>query len=516
MFRNILQYLEHTACELPDKLAFSTGKEGLTFGELTAHARAIGASLLARSLGGGPVAVLMDKHPHTIAAFFGIIYAGGFYAALDAEMPSARMGLILDTLSPRVLLFDERNRKRAEALVAEGYFTGSLLAWSEVCADPTRPQTASHEAALLAVRERQIDTDPIYVVFTSGSTGVPKGVAACHRSVIDYTEALCEAIGFTRETVFANQTPLYFDAPLKEIMPVIKLGATAYLVPKMLFSFPVKLCEYLIEHRINTVCWVVSALTMISSLGALEKTPPTCLTTVCFGSEVFPRKQYELWRVALPRARFFNLYGPTEATGMSCYWPARDLSPDEPIPVGRPFANTDLILLDDDGRRAAPGAPGEICLRGTCVTLGYYRNPEKTREAFVQNPLNPHYPELIYRTGDIGRYNERGELVFISRRDAQIKHMGHRIELGEIEAAAASTDGVRAACCVYDAPGKRIVLYFVGDIDAASLLASLKAALPRYMLPAACVSLPLMPLTPNGKVDRKGLRERAEANTEPK
>ncbi len=516
MLTNILQYLEKTLTEVPDKLAFSTGTEGLTFAELSAHARHIGAHLLASGHRGEPVAVLMDKHPHAIATFFGIIYAGGFYAALDSEMPPARMGLILETLKPRLLIFDEKNRKTAEKLASEGIFTGEMVAWGDVCAREGDTLSEADERALADVRARGIDTDPIYVVFTSGSTGVPKGVAACHRSVIDYTESLCEAIGFSRETVFANQTPLYFDAPLKEIMPTIKFGATAYLVPKMLFLFPVKLCDYLNEHRINTICWVVSALTMISSLGALEKNPPRYLSTVCFGSEVFPRKQYDLWREALPETRFFNLYGPTEATGMSCFWPARDLLPDETIPVGRPFRNTDLMLLSEDGtsgtvrRVTAVGEEGEICLRGTCVTLGYYNNPEKTAEAFVQNPLNPYYPELIYRTGDIGRFNEQGELVFVSRRDAQIKHMGHRIELGEVEAAAAASDGVRAACCVYDAGGKRIVLFYVGDVTPADLSTALKTVLPRYMLPAVCEKIPAMPLTPNGKADRKGLRERAE------
>ncbi len=514
MLTNILQYLEKTVTEVPDKLAFSTGTENVadnfSFATLYTHAQSVGATLLRTGYGSKPVAVLMDKHPAAIATFFGIIYAGGFYTALDSEMPPARMGLIFETLNPHVLIYDQKNRKTAEALVAEGVFTGTILAWSDLCASEDRPVTPADREALDAVRARQIDTDPIYVVFTSGSTGVPKGVVACHRSVIDYTESLCEAIGFSRETVFANQTPLYFDAPLKEIMPTIKFGAMAYLVPKMLFLFPVKLCDYLNDHRVNTVCWVVSALTMISSLGALEKNPPRYLTTVCFGSEVFPRKQYDLWRAALPEARFFNLYGPTEATGMSCYWSARDLAPDEPIPVGRPFRNTDLFLLTDNGSCADIGETGEICLRGTCVTLGYYNNPERTAEAFVQNPLNPYYPELIYRTGDIGRFNEHGELVFISRRDAQIKHMGHRIELGEIEAAAVASDGVRAACCVYDAPGKRIVLYIVGDTTPAELGTVLKEKLPRYMLPALIEALPALPLTPNGKVDRKGLRERAE------
>jgi non-ribosomal peptide synthetase component F len=301
---------------------------------------------------------------------------------------------------------------------------------------------------------------------------------------------------------------LYFDAPLKEIMPTLKLGATTYFVPKMLFSFPVKLVEFLDEHKINTICWVVSALVQISSLGALEQHTPKYLTTVAFGSELFPRKQYDLWREALPKARFFNLYGPTEATGMSCYWKAdRELLPDEPIPIGRPFDNTDIILLDDENRRAEQG---EICIRGTCLTMGYYNDEEKTNAVFVQNPLNSAYPELIYRTGDIGRLNERGELVFICRKDSQIKHMGHRIELGEIESAALKVEGVRKACCVYDNNAKRIVLFSVGEKDTKRVSAELSKYLPRYMLPAIIEDLPELPFTTNGKIDRKGLRERAE------
>ena len=507
MLTNILQYLEHTVTEVPDKIAFSDGRDHVTFAELYDRARRGGAALCRRGYAHEPIAILMDKHPRAIESFMAVIYAGCFYAALDAAMPPARMGLILGTLAPRLLICDDKHEKIARKLREDGLFSGEVVLWSDLTAHPVE---SGEEELLAAVRERQIDTDPIYVVFTSGSTGVPKGVAACHRSVIDYTESLCEAIGFDRDTVFGNQTPLYFDAPLKEIMPTLKFGATTYLVPRTLFMFPMKLVEYLDEHRINTVCWVVSALTMISSLGVLEKHVPQYLSTVCFGSEVFPRKQYDLWRSALPEARFFNLYGPTEATGMSCYWRARDLAPDEVIPIGRPFRNTDLILLTDDGRRAESGEEGEICLRGTCVTLGYYANPEKTAEAFVQNPLNPHYPEIIYRTGDMGRYNECGELVFISRRDAQIKHMGHRIELGEIEAAATARDGVRTACCVYDTVGRRIVLYYVGDVTPVMLSAALKGTLPRYMIPALCEQIPAMPLTPNGKIDRRGLRERAE------
>lgn len=497
MQKNILEYLEKTAVTHKDKLAFSNGKEGLTFSEIYAKARSVGSFLADNGYYKAPIAIIMDKHPNTLAAFWGTVYAGCFYACIDEKMPKARILAIFEKLEPAAIICDARNQKMAAELGVENiYLYGEISDYQE------------NTDALFEIRKKQSDTDAIYVAFTSGSTGTPKGVVACHRSVIDYTESICDALGFTENTVFGNQTPLYFDAPLKELMPTLKLGATTYFAPKMLFSFPIKLIEFLDEHKINTICWVVSALVQISSLGALEKYVPKYLTTVCFGSELFPRKQYDLWRNALPEARFFNLYGPTEATGMSCYWAAdRELAEEEPIPIGRPFDNTDIILLDDKDQSADEG---EICIRGTCLTMGYYNDPEKTQAVFVQNPLNKAYGERIYRTGDLGRYNDRGELVFLCRKDSQIKHMGHRIELGEIESSALKNDLVNQACCVYDNNDKRIVVFFVGTCDEKVLLKHLSELLPRYMLPAEIQKLDAMPFTPNGKIDRKGLRERAE------
>lgn len=496
MQKNILQYLEATATRLPDKLAFSTGKEGMTFSEVLTGARAIGSYLIKNGYYREPVVIFMDKHPHTVTAFWGAIYAGCFYVCIDGKMPQARIEAIFESLHPRVLIADRKNLATAKSLGV-----ACVLLYDEIAGMPT------DDGLLADVRRRQCDTDAIYVVFTSGSTGIPKGVVACHRSVIDYTETLCEALEFSEDTVFANQTPLYFDAPLKELMPTLKLGATTYFVPKMLFSFPVRLLDYLDEYRINTVCWVVSAFVQISSLGALDNRSPKTLTKVAFGSEVFPRKQYDMWRAALPHAEFFNLYGPTEATGMSCYWKAdRVLAENEPIPVGRPFDNTDILLLDDENRL---GNEGEICIRGTCLTMGYYNNPEKTDAVFVQNPLCQAYEEKIYRTGDIGRINEHGELVFVTRKDSQIKHQGHRIELGEIDVAAQRHEAVRHTACVYDDQGKRIVLFYAGDVEEQALSAFLSTYLPRYMIPARLVRLSALPLTENAKIDRRSLREQA-------
>lgn len=498
MQKNILEYLEHTVRRVPDKIAYSDGTDSLSFAQLYARARSIGSALHAMNCRRAPVAVLMSKHPNEIAAFYGVVYAGCFYVPLDADMPTHRIDLILETVGASHMLVDRKGSAIAERL----QYRGKVLSYETLASAPC------DESALAQIRAKQVDVDPIYVVFTSGSTGNPKGVVACHRSVIDYTEALSEALGLNENSVFANQTPLFFDAPLKELMPVLKFGATAYLVPKQLFMFPMRLCDFLNQHRINTICWVVSALTMVSSLGVLEKNPPKYLTTVAFGSEVFPLHQYRLWRKALPNATFYNLYGPTEATGMSFYWKAeRELEEGEPIPVGVPFDNTDFFLLNEQGTLASTSEPGEIYLRGTCVTLGYFNEPQKTAEAFVQNPLQKAYPELVYRTGDIGYVNAHGELVFVGRKDAQIKHMGHRIELGEIESAAMKSEEVSRSCCLYDAEHKRILLFYTGNIEEKQLLLQLATYLPRYMLPAVCRRMERFPLTPNGKIDRRALMQ---------
>ena len=496
---NILEYLEKTVKEVPDKTAYTDGKHGLTFAEVFRYSRAIGSYLSREGFYREPVVIYMKKSPEAVAAFYGAVYGRCFYVPFDEEMPEYRVSLILETLKPRLIICDAYTEKK---LIKIG-FSGRCLRFEDAV------NTEIRDGKLAEIREASMDTDPIYIVFTSGSTGVPKGVAACHRSVLDYVENLSRVLGFNRETIFGNQSPLYFDACLKELYPTMMFGATTYLIPRSLFMFPVKLVEYLNENRINTVCWVVSALTMISSMGTFDKAVPKYLHTVAFGSEVFPIKQFNLWRQALPKAQFTNLYGPTECTGMSCYYRVnREFGEDDMIPIGRPFKNTEILLLNDEDQPAGEGETGEICIRGTCVTLGYYRNPEKTKEVFVQNPLNDCYPELIYRTGDIGRYNEFGELVFVSRKDHQIKHMGHRIELGEIEVHVNQMAGIRMACCVYDKDREKIVLFYVGSAEGKDIIKGLKEKLPRYMIPNLVEKIEEMPLTANGKINRMELKDR--------
>lgn len=499
MQRNVLSYLNNIVTKKPDKTAFSDGERSLTFREVYRQSRGVGTCLHQQGVYKRPVAVFMKKSPLEIAAFFGAVTAGCFYVPLDVEMPSGRIQLILDNVRAPIVICDRDTADAARSFDLKG---GRILLYEDIA------QTEADDGVLDAIYRRAIDTDPIYIVFTSGSTGIPKGVAACHRSVIDYVEQLSEALGFDENTVFGNQSPLYFDACLKELYPTLKFGATTYLIPKGLFSMPAALVNYLNEHRINTICWVVSALTMVSALGAFDVAKPRYLRTVAFGSEVFPPKQLRLWRAALPQTAFTNLYGPTEGTGMCCFYRVeRDFADGEVIPIGRPFPNREVLLLTPEGTLVKPGEEGEICIRGTALTLGYYNDPERTAQVFVQNPLNTAYPELIYKTGDIGRYDQNGDLIFVSRRDYQIKHMGHRIELGEIEVNAAMLPGVGLTACIYDGEKKKLVLYYVGELDRGELTARLKPRLPRYMFPNRIIRLEQMPLTPNGKINRNALKE---------
>jgi len=500
MHNHVLDELKKTAAKFPEKAAFCGESSVLTFRELDRAVDVIGTYILRNGIRKSPVVVYMEKSPEEVAAFFGIIRAGSYYVPIDAEMPQVRIHLILENVKAPLLICDEVTAASASELG----FTGKIVKYSEICGEGSG-QEQIDETMLQEIHDSSIDTDPLYVVFTSGSTGIPKGVVGCHRAVNDYISQLSEVLGFSSETVFGNQTPLYLDACFKELFPTIRFGATTYFVPKTLFMQPLKLVQYLNEHKINTVCWVVSALTIISKFNTFKTEIPKYLHTIAFGSEVFPIKQFRMWQEALPEATFTNLYGPTEGTGMCCYYRVdRAFEEGEAIPIGRPFDNTDIILLDEENREVTKesGEQGEICIRGTSLTLGYMNNPEKTSESFTINPLQKGWPELIYRTGDIGRYNERGELMFVSRKDFQIKHMGHRIELGEIEVNAQMIDGITGAACIYDKASGKIVLFYSGDKEEADMKVLLKDSLPRYMVPNVTKKLDAIPLTSNGKTDR--------------
>jgi len=357
-------------------------------------------------------------------------------------------------------------------------------------------------------RRQAVDVDPLYINFTSGSTGVPKGVTVSHRSVLDFIPQFAEIFGITQNDILGNQAPFDFDVSVKDLYTALYTGAKVQIIPRAYFSQPTKLMDYLADHEVTILVWAVSAMCFVSIMNGFSYRIPSRVRQVLFSGEVMPIKHLMKWKSALPHARFVNLYGPTEITCNCTYaiLPDRDFAPDEALPIGCAFPNEKVFLLDEnDALVTVPGQAGEICVSGTALALGYYADPVRTAQAFTQNPLNTNWYERIYRTGDLARYDESGSLYYIGRRDFQIKHMGHRVELGEIEATAMRCDAVTRACCTFDAERQRLHLFYTGSCEKAALLAALKESLPPFMQPNTAVQLDEMPLNKNGKIDRTAL-----------
>ena len=495
MIRNILDYLEQSARHYPDKIAFADEMSTCTYKELWETARSVGTKLANYVPPRSPVPVFMEKRVETIYAFLGAVYAGCFYVLLDPKLPSERLKQILQTLQSEVLVLHPDYEKQFKALEYEGNVVNILEALQE-----------EEDAVLLeAIREQRLDIDPLYAIFTSGSTGIPKGVLVSHRSVIDFMEEFVDIFGITDKDVIGNQAPFDFDVSVKDIYSTLKTGATMQIIPKKMFSFPTKLLDYLDEREITTLIWAVSALCIVTTLKGLEYKVPQKVNKIIFSGEVMPIKHLNEWKKYLPDALYANVYGPTEITCNCTYYIVdREFQPGESLPIGQPFPNEKVFLLDEGNQLVREaGKKGEICVSGTALSLGYYRNPEQTKKVFVQNPLNEKYLERIYRTGDMAYYGHDGYLYFASRKDFQIKHMGHRIELGEIELAMEMAEGIRRACCTYDEPENKIIAFYEGEAEKRQIVRALGKKLPAYMIPNVWVKLDQLPITKNGKIDRK-------------
>lgn len=495
--KTITDYLEETARNYPDKTAFTDEKREITFQEVREEAQKVAVSLISMHLFKKPVVIFMDKSVECINAFLGVAYSGNFYTVIDIHMPPARVEKILNTLQPEVLITDEAHY--SEAAKTAGNI--KILRYEQMMSNTVDGKL------LLETAEHIVQTDILYVLFTSGSTGIPKGVIISHEAVIAYLEWGAETFHLDETAVFANQTPFYFVMSGFDIYQTIRNGGTMHIIPKNLFMFPLKLLEFLRDRKTNILYWVPSVLCFVANFNALPKLHLDGLKAVMFGGEVMPSKQLNMWRKEYPDVQFVNQYGPTEMTDICTYYIVdREIADNESLPIGIPCSHMDILLLDENDKPAKPGEIGELCGRGPSLAYGYYNDSDKTASAFVQNPLNTSYPEKIYRTGDLVRLNERGELIYVSRKDFQIKHMGHRIELGEIETAVSALEGVESNCCLYAGEKQGIVLFYTGSLDGNEILRQLKSSLPNYMLPNRRIQLEQMPLNLNGKIDRAQLK----------
>ena len=496
MKKSIVDYLEKNNKKYGDKIIFSERDKGISYNDFVIESKSIATSILDLNLYNKPIIIFIDKTINALVSMFGVTYSANFYTVIDVNMPKNRIDNIIKTLNPSLIITDKKNIDKLNEL---GYDIKTLV--FEECL-----KNKINYDKIIEAQERLIDINPMYVLFTSGSTGVPKGSVISYKSVISYCKWFTETFKINSRTVFGSQTPFYFSMSVSDVFSTVMMGASLDIIPKSYFSFPLNLIKYMDEKKINTIYWVPSALSIVANLKTFDVIKPKYLKKVLFAGEVMPMKPLNIWRKALPKLMYANLYGPTELTDICTYYIVdRDFEDNETLPIGKPCNNCEAIIIDENNKEVPYGKEGELCIKGSIISLGYYNNKEKTDSTFVQNPLNNSFNELIYRTGDIVKYNDAGELIYLSRKDFQIKHMGYRIELGEIETNINAMDGITLCACIY--ADDNIVLYYEGKASLEDIVKFSNEKLVNYMRPNKIIKLSKMPYNANGKIDRVKLKE---------
>ena len=514
-------YLRAAAQRTPDAVAVALDDEQLTYAELDRLGDRLAGQLADAGVRPGDrVGLLIPKRPIAVAAMHGVLRAGAAYVPLDTESPPLRLARIVAAAEPALLLAAADTGGRLDALAAE---IALPPVWS-VDAEPIA------EGAVASARTRgdwDVDGDaPVlggrpddvaHLLFTSGSTGVPKGVAITHRNVTAFVEWALAELGTAEGDRISGHPPLHFDLSTFDIYATLAAGARLEMVSPKLSVDPRGLAAFIRDRELTQWFSVPSALTYMAKFDVVAEGDFPALERLLWCGEVLPTPVLAHWMRRLPHVRFVNLYGPTEATIASSHYTVSEVPRDESeaTPIGRPCTGEDLLVLDDELRPVPDGEIGDLYIAGVGLSPGYWRDEEKTAAAFLTDPRTDGAGR-IYRTGDLAHI-DGGLVHFDGRADSQIKSRGYRIELGEIERALETVDGVRE-CAVVGVDsggfeGVAICAAYVTDsgLEPPAVRRALAAALPTYMLPARWLILDALPKNQNGKIDRPALRARFEA-----
>ncbi|WP_211904909.1 non-ribosomal peptide synthetase [Xanthomonas maliensis] len=488
--------IEAQACRTPDAIAVCHDYSELSYTELNTSANQLAHHLIA--LGVLPedrVAVCLPRSIDLVVALLAVLKAGAAYLPLDTDVPAARIKVMLTDAQPRVLLA----QSDASALLSLQVDLQTVLldqdAASWACA-PTQPP----EIRTLHPHH------PAYVIYTSGSTGTPKGVINTHAAIDNRLQWMQQAMPLDADCRVLQKTPIGFDVSVWELFWPLRVGACLVLAQPGGHKDPGYLCTVIEQAKIDTVHFVPSMLRVF--LDAMPEAACLSLRRIVCSGEALPADLAQHARKRFPQARLYNLYGPTEAAVDVSVWECSETDIHS-VPIGRPIANTRLHVCDPRGQLVPIGVAGELWIAGVQLARGYLGRPGLTAERFVPDPFADVAGARMYRTGDLARWRDDGTLDYLGRNDEQVKLRGFRIELGEIAAALRGCDGVRQAAVIVREEGgdRRLVAYLVGEDapSAESLRSALATRLPEYMVPSAYVQLDALPLTANGKLDRRAL-----------
>ncbi|MFI0480753.1 amino acid adenylation domain-containing protein [Actinomadura sp. 9N215] len=512
--------LSEAAAGHPGKAALVDGDRVLTYAELDRAVNRLARVLREAGVGRGDrVAILLDKSAEAIVSIYGVLAAGAAYVPLDPQAPPARRRRIITDCSPRLLLCrdpdDAETLREEPAGTPRGEPAGNtrVLSVAEVCAGEAATSSASAESVSADhVRAKAGGDDLAYILYTSGSTGVPKGAAFTHRNGLAFVRWAAEEFAVTGADRVASFAPLHFDLSVFDVFASAAAAATLVLVPRRVSVFPAELASFVRSREITVWYSTPSALTLLLRHGRPVPRDLAGLRVILFAGEVFPAPRLAELADLAPHARLANLYGPTETN--VCTWTQvrRPIDPGTPVPIGRPVPGVSTTVIGDDGTPVRAGEVGELYVRGPTVMRGYWNDPDRTERALVRLPGAQ---GVFYATGDLVRVDGDGVHHFHGRRDDQVKSAGHRIELGEVEIVLHGHPSV-AECAVLAVPDPDITNRIVGSVvapgvSAAELARHCARRLPPYMVPHRFELLDSLPKTSTGKTDRRALRDLAAA-----
>jgi amino acid adenylation domain-containing protein len=518
--------VDQAAARTPDHPAIRFAGRQLSYAELAARSDRLACVLAEQGVRRGDrVGIYMGKGLTSAVAIYGIMKAGAAYVPLDPTAPVSRLAFILRDCGIRHLVTEQAKAAILQHVAAEGVdleclvgiephegLTGRTIAWEAV---DTAPACAPHAGTM--------EQDLAYILYTSGSTGVPKGVMHTHRSALSWAGISAQTYGFRRDDVLGNHAPLHFDLSTLDYFAAAVAGATTVIIPEACTKLPASLSKLMEDERLTVIFAVPFALVQLLLRGALEKRDLGALRWVLFGGEPFPTRHLRHLMALLPHARFSNVYGPTEVNGVTFYQvPPLPGDSDEPIPIGRPYMNVEMLIVDDEDRPVPPGQVGALLIRSPTMMRGYWGRPDLNDRAFFRRPAFGHYEDVFHRTGDLVRERPDGDLDFLGREDRQVKTRGHRVELDEVEAALLSHVAVEAAAVftVPDPDGSQHIEAAVTARPAAAptsaeLRLHVAAQLPPYAVPETIVVLAEFPRTSTDKIDRLQLQAWATAGSRP-